>query len=117
MQVVLGLALGLVAAVKKRTVVDLAAVSASLVGMSMPTFILGVVLQFVLAHRLRLVPLDGYGKTTGEHLAGLVLPALTLGIVGAAYYTRLVRDEMIGILAQDHVRTARAKAARAVVVV
>ena len=42
-------------------------------------------------------------------LAALVLPAVTLGVFGAAYYTRIVRDEMIGELGQDYIRTARAK--------
>jgi len=59
--------------------------------------------------KLRLFPIDGYGETMSEHLAGMVLPAVTLGIFGAAYYTRIVRDEMIGELGQDYVRTARAK--------
>ena len=61
------------------------------------------------AHKLRLLPLDGYGTTLAEHLRCLVLPALTLGVFGAAYYTRLVRDEMLGQLDQDYVRTAYAK--------
>src|SRR6185503_11461358 len=51
----------------------------------------------------------GYGTTAGEHVASIVLPALTLGIAGAAYYTRLVRGDMIEVLRQDFVRTARAK--------
>src|SRR5690606_31433681 len=58
-----------------------------------------------------ILPLDGFGRNWTEHLACVVLPALTLGIFGAAYYTRLVRDEMIGLLKQDYVRTARAKGA------
>jgi peptide/nickel transport system permease protein len=111
LQLAFGVTLGILAAIKKRTVWDLAAVGAALLGVSAPTFILGVVLQFVLAHRLALVPLDGYGRTNAEHLACLVLPALTLGLFGAAYYTRLSRDEMVSALAEDHVRTARAKGA------
>src|SRR6185295_9291870 len=55
------------------------------------------------------LPLDGYGESAGEHVACLILPAITLGVFGAAYYTRLVRDEMIGQLSQDYIRTARAK--------
>ena len=66
-------------------------------------------LQYVFARGLGWLPLDGFGKTTGEHARCLVLPALTLGIYGAAYYTRLVRDEMAVLLQQDWVRTARAK--------
>lgn len=105
----LGVATGLIAAVKRNTATDHLTVGASLVGISAPTFIIGLVLQFILAHRLRLLPLDGFGETVPEHLVSLVLPALTLGIYGAAYYTRVVRDELIGAVKQDHVRTARAK--------
>jgi peptide/nickel transport system permease protein len=66
-------------------------------------------LQYVFAYRLRWVPIDGFGTTPGEHVASIVLPALTLGIAGAAYYARLVRGDMIDVLRQDFVRTARAK--------
>jgi peptide/nickel transport system permease protein len=71
--------------------------------------LIGLALQFVLAHRLRLLPLDGFGDTAAEHVVCIILPALTLGIYGAAYYTRVVRDELIGAVKLDHVRTARAK--------
>ncbi len=108
-QTLLGVGTGIIAAVKRGSAWDHGVVGATLLGISAPTFILGIFLQFVFAHRLRLLPLDGYGQTLGEHLASVILPAFTLGIFGAAYYTRLVRDEMIGLLQQDHVRTARAK--------
>lgn len=108
-QAVIGIFAGVVAAAKKRTLVDHLAVGGSLLGVSAPTFILGLLLQWLFGYELRWLPLDGYGETLGEHLASLVLPAVTLGIFGAAYYTRIVRDEMIGQLGQDYVRTARAK--------
>jgi len=108
-QTMLGVISGLIAAVGRNRTIDHATVGASLVGISAPTFIIGLALQFVLAHRLRLLPLDGYGDSAGEHVVCLVLPALTLGIYGAAYYTRIVRDELITSIKQDHVRTARAK--------
>ncbi|HEY1959253.1 MAG TPA: ABC transporter permease [Polyangiaceae bacterium] len=108
-ETLLGIITGLISAVKRNTAVDHFTVSASLVGISAPTFIIGLALQFVLAHQLRLLPLDGFGDTWPQHLVSLVLPALTLGIYGAAYYTRVVRDELIGAVKMDHVRTARAK--------
>jgi peptide/nickel transport system permease protein len=108
-QVIVGVSFGVLSAAKRNTAVDHASVGVSLLGISMPTFVLGLLLQFVLAHQLRLLPLDGYGKTTGEHIVSVILPALTLGISGAAYYTRFVRDELINLIKQDHVRTARAK--------
>ena len=69
---------------------------------SAPTFLLGIALQFVFALKLGVLPLDGYGQTFGDHVRCLILPALTLGVFGAAYYTRLVRDEMAHLLAQDY---------------
>lgn len=117
-QLVLGVTAGVVAAANKKTIVDHLAVSGSLIGTSAPTFVIGLFLQWLFAFRLGLLPLDGWGTTTSEHLASIVLPSLTLGIFGAAYYTRMVRDEMIGQLGQDYVRTARAKglSRRAVIV-
>jgi len=117
-QAALGIAAGVMAAAKKRTLVDHLAVSGSLLGISAPTFVIGLFLQWLFAYRLRLLPLDGFGETASEHVTSLILPALTLGIFGAAYYTRMVRDEMIGQLSQDYVRTATAKglSRRAVVV-
>lgn len=108
-QALLGIAAGSLAAAKKRTLVDHLAVSGSLLGVSAPTFVTGLFFQWLLAYRLRLLPIDGYGETTLEHLRALILPALTLGVFGAAYYTRMVRDEMLRQLGQDYVRTARAK--------
>jgi peptide/nickel transport system permease protein len=111
-EIVLGVALGVMAAARKGTTWDRAAVAMSLVAVSTPTYVVGIVLQYVLAYRLRWLPLDGFGATLGEHVASIVLPATTLGIVGAAYYTRLVRSDMIDALRQDYVRTARAKGVR-----
>jgi peptide/nickel transport system permease protein len=110
-QVLLGVGLGVVAAAKRGTRWDEAAVSLSLLGISAPTFLIGLLLQYVLAYRLRLLPYDGYGATPAEQLRSLVLPALTLGIFGTAVYARLVRDELGAALAADPVRTARAKGA------
>jgi peptide/nickel transport system permease protein len=110
-QALTGIAAGAFAASKKRTAADRLTVAASLLGVSAPTFVVGLLLQWLFAFKLRLFPIDGYGETGADHLLSLVLPATTLGIFGAAYYTRIVRDEMIGELAQDYVRTARAKGA------
>ena len=117
-QVLLGVSAGVLAASRKKTAIDHLAVGVSLLGISAPTFIIGLFLQWFFAYRLRLLPLDGWGETFMGHVASVILPALTLGVFGAAYYTRMVRDEMIGQLGQDYIRTARAKglSRRAVVV-
>jgi peptide/nickel transport system permease protein len=108
-QALIGITAGIFAAAKKRTLVDHLAVTGSLLGVSAPTFMIGLLLQWFFAYKLRLLPLDGFGDTASDHVAAVILPAVTLGIFGAAYYTRMVRDEMIGQLGQDYVRTARAK--------
>jgi len=111
LQLIFGVTTGVVAASRRGTTFDRLLVSTSLLGVSAPTFLIALLLQIVLARELRWLPIDGFGKTFPEHVQCLVLPALTLGIYGAAYYTRIVRDEMVGLLTQDWVRTARAKGA------
>jgi peptide/nickel transport system permease protein len=108
-QLVLGVGTGVIAAVRRGRWLDRLLVGTSLLGISTPTFLSALLLQYVLAYRLRWLPFDGFGTTLGEHARCIVLPALTLGIYGAAYYTRLVRDEMSTLLKQDWVRTAHAK--------
>jgi peptide/nickel transport system permease protein len=108
-QLLLGVSTGVIAAVRRGTWIDRAVVGTSLLGISAPTFLIALLLQVTLARELRWLPLDGYGAGLGEHARCIVLPALTLGIYGAAYYTRLVRDEMRVLLDADWVRTARAK--------
>ncbi len=111
-EVAIGAAAGVLAAVRRHSVLDFGTVALTLVGISAPTFLTGLVLQHFMARELRLFPLDGYGTTLAEQLRAAVLPAVTLGLYGAAYYTRLVRDEMITLLKADYVRTARAKGQR-----
>jgi peptide/nickel transport system permease protein len=108
-QLALGITLGLVAAARRGTRWDDAIASATLLGFSAPTFVIGLGLQYVLAHQLGLLPYDGYGTTASEHLRSLVLPALTLGVLGSALYARIVREELRSLLLQDFIRTARAK--------
>jgi peptide/nickel transport system permease protein len=111
-EVAIGAAAGVLAAMKRHSVFDWGTVGLTLIGISAPTFLTGLLLQHLFARELRLFPLDGYGQTSWEQLRAAFLPALTLGLYGAAYYTRLVRDEMITLLKQDYIRTARAKGQR-----
>ena len=112
LQLLFGVGLGVVAARRRGSFTDQFAIGVSLVGVSAPTFVIGLALQYVLAHRLGWLPHDGYGATPAEQWASLVLPALTLGIYGTAIYARLTRTEMAGALSADYVRTARAKGGR-----
>jgi peptide/nickel transport system permease protein len=108
-QLLLGVTTGTAAARLRGSWIDRLLVGTSLLGISAPTFLIALSLQYVFAYDLRWLPLDGFGTTAGEHARCLVLPALTLGIYGAAYYTRLTRDEMSVLLTSGWVRTARAK--------
>lgn len=110
-QLSVGVVVGSVAAMKRGTWLDRGLVVTTLLGISAPTFLIAIGLQWLLAYRLRLLPFDGFGATLDERAVHVVLPALTLGIFGAAYYTRLVRDEVVVETGRDYVRTALAKGA------
>ncbi|MFI5302376.1 MAG: ABC transporter permease [Polyangiales bacterium] len=111
LSVLLGALTGVFAALRKGKALDAASVGLAVLGVSTPTFILGVLLQWIFADQLQWLPLNGAGDTLFDRAKHLVLPALTLGLFGAAYYTRLVRSELLELLEQDFVRTARAKGA------
>jgi peptide/nickel transport system permease protein len=111
MQALLGLGVGVMAARRRGSLADRAAVGAMVAAVSAPTFALGLLLQYLLAYKLHWLPIDGYGKTAAEQLESMVLPALTLGIFGAALYARLTREEVAQALAQDYARAARARGA------
>ncbi len=103
-EVVLGITLGTIAAVRRGGFVDRLVMMASFVGVSAPQFVVALLLLYVFAAKLGWFPMSGYG--TPNHV---VLPAVTLGILGAGWYARMVRSAMIDVLNQDYVRTARAK--------
>jgi peptide/nickel transport system permease protein len=109
LQVLIGTLAGMVAALRRGTWLDHGTIALTLVGISAPTFLTGLILQYWLAYRLQLVPFDGFGATLPEQMLAMVLPALTLGLFGAAFYARFVRDEILSILDEDYMRTARAK--------
>ena len=108
-ELVLGLGIGLFAARRRGTLVDTVAMGASFLGVSTPSFFLGVLALQFLAFRLGLFPVGGYGVDAPDHVWHAILPALVLASLGAATYARLLRSEVIEVSAQDHVRTARAK--------
>lgn len=103
-ELVIGIAMGLWAAVRRGTPTDRTLMVSSFVGVSAPQFVVGLLLLYVFGVRLGWLPISGYG--TAAHL---VLPALTLGLLGAGWYARMVRSSMIDVLRQDYIRTARAK--------
>lgn len=96
--------LGSFTAQRAGTGVDRGALFLSIIAISIPTFWLGRLLQYYVGYRL------GWAGVGGDaSLWNLPLPALTLGIGGAAYYSRLLHANMRGVLAQDYIRAARAR--------
>ncbi|MGN6551459.1 MAG: ABC transporter permease [Pararhizobium sp.] len=103
-ELAMGLTMGLVAALRRGTNTDQGLMVVSFVGVSAPQFVVGLLLLYVFAVRLGWFPIGGYGT-----FAHLVLPSVTLGILGAGWYSRMMRSAMIDVLRQDFIRTARAK--------
>jgi len=102
--VLIGIALGVIAAAKPYSVFDYASMFIALIGISMPAFWLGLVLMYVFSLQLQLLPTAGYGGWQYY-----VLPAVTLGTRSLAVVARLTRSEMLSVLSEDFIRTARSK--------
>jgi peptide/nickel transport system permease protein len=101
---VLGGVVGVVAAVRRNTMVDATGRLLALVGQSVPVYWSGIMLIVVLGVQLRVLPVSGRSG-----LASLVMPALTIGLYLAAGIARLVRTSLLEVLSQEYIKTARAK--------
>lgn len=115
--VTFALVIGILSAVKRNSVVDLLSTSVTLMGVSFPSFFLGIVLILLFAYVIpgRIFPPGGYVPFTtdaGENLRRLVLPAVTLASVSLAVNLRQVRSSLLDVFGQEYVRTARAKGLR-----
>ncbi len=84
-----------------------------MIGICLPTFVMGPILMYIFALKLKLLPATGWGGFDGDAIfhADMILPSLTLGLFYAAYISRLTRGGMLDILTQDYIRTAKAKGA------
>lgn len=102
----LGITAGVVAALRPNSALDYTASGISMMGICLPTFVLGPLFILVFALQLRWVNASGWFDSVDR-----ILPAVTLGIAYAAYIARLTRGGMLEILSQDYIRTARAKGA------
>lgn len=103
-ELLIGLTSGIAAALRRGSWVDSASMLLALLGVAAPPFWLGLMFLYLLAYKAGLFPLGGVGG-----LSHLVLPALTAGLGGAAWYARMSRSSTLDILQADYVRTARAK--------
>jgi peptide/nickel transport system permease protein len=101
---VLAIPAGVVSAVKRDSFVDSMVMAGSVIGHSLPSFFLGLLLIYLLSVKLHLLPTSGRGS-----LAHIVMPSLTLGFFYAGRTARLLRSSMLDVLHQEYMRTARAK--------
>lgn len=109
---VFGLPLGVAAALSRNGWVDYVSRVVSLVGLSFPAFVSGILMLIVFAIQLNWFPVLGNTSGAGsfaERMRALALPALNLGIIMTAYVMRVTRAAMLGVLTEDYIRTARAK--------
>lgn len=102
--VIIGIPLGILSATKQYSIADNAAMLFALIGVSMPSFWLGLMLIILFALRLRVLPSSGFNE-----LRQMILPVITVGTSAIAIITRMTRSSMLEVIRQDYVRTARAK--------
>ncbi|MCE8016961.1 ABC transporter permease [Halomonas sp. MCCC 1A17488] len=119
--VVMGIVLGIYTALRRRSWLANFIMTASLIGVSLPTFLIGVLLIYVFAVELGVLPAFGRGETvrlgdwwttgllTASGLRSLILPAITLGLFQLTLIMRLVRAEMLEVLSTDYIKFARAR--------
>jgi ABC-type dipeptide/oligopeptide/nickel transport system permease component len=112
----LGMPMGIYAAIYRNSWPDYFGRLFSLVGLSLPAFVSGILLLLAFAIQLRWFPVIGSSDATdlSGRLLGLALPALNLGIIMSAFVARVTRSSMLTTLGEDYVRTARAKGVRSV---
>lgn len=118
--IVVGIALGVFTAIRREGLVAKFIMSASLIGVSLPTFLIGILLIYLFSVELGWLPSFGRGEVvqlggwstgflTESGLKALILPSITLGLYQMTLIMRLVRSEMLEVLRQDYIRFARAR--------
>lgn len=109
----IGVPLGIISALKQNTLTDYVAMFFSMLGVSIPNFLLGIILILVFALTLEWLPTYGWGDDWKQ----VILPAITLGTGGMAIIARLTRASMLEVIRADYIRTARAKGLQEQVVI
>jgi peptide/nickel transport system permease protein len=113
--VALAVPMGVIAAWRHRTWVDFLVMSFSVLGFSVPVFVIGYILIQIFAIELRWVPVQGYASPSegfGEFFVRAIMPSLTLATIYIALIARMTRASMLEVLGEDYIRTARAKGVR-----
>jgi peptide/nickel transport system permease protein len=109
---VFGLISGILAAYRRGSWLDLSMMGGAMVGIAVPSFVMGLLLMFVFAVHLRWLPVAGYRPLSDgiwPSMRYMILPAITLGAGQSAFLGRMTRSMMLDVMGQDYVRTARAK--------
>lgn len=104
---VIGITAGIVAAIRQNRLLDRLFMGCALMGVSMPVFMTALVLQYVFAFKLKWFPVSGF-----DSLRAMVLPAIVLGWNSAGSIARMTRSNLVEIMQNDFIRTARAKGLR-----
>ncbi|MEW6040933.1 MAG: ABC transporter permease, partial [Elusimicrobiota bacterium] len=102
--VIFGVFFGVIAALKKNSAADHLTMFFSIIGISIPNFVIASLLLIIFSFMLKLVPVAGWGE-----LKNIILPGITLALPYIAYISRIMRASMLEVLTQDYIRTARAK--------
>ena len=100
----IGIPFGMAAALRQNSIIDYSSVLFSTIFASIPAFVLGILLMIVFSVYLHWLPTGGWG-----HIGNVVMPAVALAAIPAAYISRITRASMLEVVRQDYVRTARAK--------
>ena len=111
--ILIGVLSGVGAAMRPNTLQDYVPMTLAMIGICMPSFLLGPLLVLVFGIQFELLPVSGWGDIPGDK----ILPSITLGTGYAAFIARLSRGGMLEILSQDYIRTARAKGLRETTVI
>ncbi len=110
--VVLGVIAGIVSAVRPNSVSDMSVMVVALLGISFPSFFLGLLLMYVFSVELQWLPVAGW-----DSVKHMILPAFALGASGAAIVARMTRSSMLEVVRQDYIRTAKAKGLNAYLII
>lgn len=110
--VILGLIFGIISAVRANSLSDIAVMVFALLGISFPSFFLGMLLIYFFSIQLQWLPVAGW-----DSVRHMILPALALGAGGAAIVARMTRSSMLEVIQQDYIRTARAKGMGSMIII
>ena len=111
----IGIMFGVIASLRPNSYIDYIPSSLAMIGICLPTFVMGPILIYIFSLKLKWLPATGWGGFDGDifFASDKILPSLTLGLFYDAYISRLTRGGMLDILTQDYIRTAKAKGASA----